>query len=135
MPLKSPIAILHNTTEFLSNNLAAGGYIVVFENEEVVRALSPDLSKLQQLPLRGGVVTNPRATVDFLRKKKGGPENPVTGSAHCELEPYWASRLEKNTREARPVSKRGGNLRCRVQGNRVILSGSTVTFMVADIYL
>lgn len=119
--------------------LAADDYIVVFENEEIVQALSPDLSKLQQLPLRGVVVTAPGVTFDFVSRffapKLGVPEDPVTGSAHCELAPYWANRLEKNTLAARQVSKRGGNLQCRVQGNRVILSGSAVTFMVADIYL
>lgn len=119
--------------------LAADDYIVVFENEEIVQSLSPDLSKLQQLPLRGVVVTAPGAMVDFVSRffapKLGVPEDPVTGSAHCELAPYWANRLKKNPLEARQVSKRGGNLRCRVQGNRVILSGSAVIFMVADIYL
>lgn len=119
--------------------LSAEDYIVVFEDEEAVQALSPDFSKLQQLPLRGVVVTAPGTVVDFVSRffapKLGVPEDPVTGSAHCELTPYWVNRLGKNGLEARQVSKRGGNLRCRVQGNRVILSGTAVTFMVADINL
>ena len=119
--------------------LAADDYIVVFQNEEIVRLLSPDFSKLQQLNLRGVVVTAPGNAVDFVSRffapKIGVPEDPVTGSAHCELTPYWAGRLGKNTLEARQVSKRGGSLRCQLQGNRVILAGRAVTFMVAEIDL
>jgi PhzF family phenazine biosynthesis protein len=119
--------------------LAADDYIVVFENEEIVQSLSPDLSKLQELDLRGVVVTAPGREVDFVSRfyapKLGVPEDPVTGSAHCELAPYWATRLGKNSMEARQLSKRGGNLRCVVQENRVILFGTAVTFMVAEIYV
>jgi predicted PhzF superfamily epimerase YddE/YHI9 len=63
----------------------------------------------------------------------GVPEDPVTGSAHSELAPYWAGRLGKKRLSARQVSKRGGNLHCEVRGNRAILSGGAVTFMEAEI--
>jgi len=119
--------------------LAADDYIAVFQSQEIVQALSPNLSKLQELGLRGVVVTAPGEEVDFVSRffapKLGVPEDPVTGSTHCELAPYWASRLGKNALQARQVSKRGGNLQCWVQGNRVVLSGRAVTFMVAEINL
>lgn len=119
--------------------LAAEDYIAVFDNEEIVRSLLPNLSKLQELDRRGVIVTAPGREVDFVSRffapKLGVPEDPVTGSAHCELAPYWAARIGKNSMQARQVSKRGGNLRCLVQDNRVILSGSAVTFMTAEIYL
>lgn len=119
--------------------MAGDDYIAVFESEEMVRSLSPNFSKLQELDLRGVVATAPGAEVDFVSRffapKLGVPEDPVTGSAHCELAPYWAKRLGKDTLEARQVSKRGGNLRCELQANRVILAGRAVTFMVAEINL
>lgn len=117
--------------------LAADDYIAVFESEEIVRSLSPDLSKLQGLERRGVVVTAPGKEVDFVSRffapKLGVPEDPVTGSAHCELAPYWAKRLGKDSFEARQVSKRSGTLRCQLQADRVILSGRAVTFMIAEI--
>ena len=118
---------------------AANDYIAVFENEEIVRSIAPDFAKLQELDLRGVIVTAPGKNVDFVSRffapKLGVPEDPVTGSAHCELTPYWAKRLGKNTFEARQVSPRGGRLFCQLQGNRVILSGNAVTFMIAEIDL
>jgi predicted PhzF superfamily epimerase YddE/YHI9 len=119
--------------------LAADDYVAVFESEQIVRSLCPDLSKLGELDRRGVVVTAPGEAVDlvsrFFAPKLGVPEDPVTGSAHCELAPYWANRLGKNALEARQVSRRGGNLQCRLQSNRVILAGRAVTFMVAEINL
>jgi predicted PhzF superfamily epimerase YddE/YHI9 len=119
--------------------LAADDYVAVFESEQIVRSLCPDLSKLGELDRRGVVVTAPGEAVDFVSRffapKLGVPEDPVTGSAHCELAPYWANRLGKNALEARQVSRRGGNLQCRLQSNRVILAGRAVTFMVAEINL
>ena len=71
--------------------------------------------------------------VDAFAPKFGIPEDPVTGSAHCELAPYWGGRLGKSSMDALQVSKRGGAVHCQVSGNRVILSGSAVTFMEAEI--
>ena len=119
--------------------LAADDYVVVFESEEVVRALSPDFARLQELDRRGVVVTAPGRDVDFVSRffapRLGVPEDPVTGSAHCELAPYWAGRLGKDVLQARQVSRRGGSLQCRLQGERVILAGRAVTFMTAEIEL
>lgn len=118
---------------------AANDYIAVFESEEIVRSIVPYFAKLQELDLRGVIVTAPGKDVDFVSRffapKIGIAEDPVTGAAHCELTPYWAQRLGKNTFEARQVSARGGRLSCQLQGNRVILAGQAVTFMVAEIDL
>ena len=117
--------------------LVAEDYIAVFESEAVVRALSPNFAKLSELGLRGVCVTAPGSRVDFVSRffapKFGVPEDPVTGSAHCELAPYWAAKLGKTTLNALQVSKRGGAVLCHVSGNRVILAGSAVTFMEAEI--
>ena len=69
----------------------------------------------------------------FFAPKSGIPEDPVTGSAHCELAPYWASKLGKTNLTAKQVSKRGGNLVCELTRDRVLLSGSAVTIMEAKI--
>lgn len=118
---------------------AANDYIAVLEDEEAVRTIAPDVAKLQELDLRGVIVTAPGKDVDFVSRffapRIGIPEDPVTGSAHCELTPYWAQRLGKRSFEARQVSPRGGRLSCQLQGDRVILSGRAVTFMMAEINL
>jgi PhzF family phenazine biosynthesis protein len=118
---------------------AANDYIAVFEDEDTLRSISPDFAKLQELDLRGVIVTAPGTDVDFVSRffapKIGIPEDPVTGAAHCELTPYWAQRLGKTSFEARQVSPRGGRLICQLQGNRVILSGKAVTFMIGEIDL
>ena len=117
--------------------LAADDYLAVFDSEATVRAIKPDMTLLGQLDLRGVIVTAPGSDVDFVSRffapKFGIPEDPVTGSAHCELAPYWAKQLGKNVLTARQVSKRGGNIGCELKTDRVILSGCAVTFMEADI--
>jgi PhzF family phenazine biosynthesis protein len=117
--------------------LAADDYVAVFENEAIIRAITPDQVLLGQLDLRGVIVTAPGSEVDFVSRffapKFGIPEDPVTGSAHCELAPYWANKLGKNLLSARQVSRRGGNIVCEVNADRVVLSGYAVTFMEAEI--
>jgi PhzF family phenazine biosynthesis protein len=119
--------------------LAGDDYMAVFDCEHTVRSIVPDQSLLAQLNLRGVIITAPGISVDFVSRffapKFGVSEDPVTGSAHCTLAPYWASRLGKQILSARQVSNRGGNIACELKGNRVILSGSAVTFMEADIFI
>lgn len=119
--------------------LSATDYIVVLNSEAAVRALMPDLSILATLNLRGVCVTAPGDAVDFVSRffapKAGIPEDPVTGSAHCELAPYWAQRLGRTRLRARQISKRGGDVRCTVVGDRTFLAGSAVVFMHADIFI
>jgi PhzF family phenazine biosynthesis protein len=117
--------------------LSADDYLAVFDSEATVRAITPNQALLGQLDLRGVIITAPGVDVDFVSRffapKFGIPEDPVTGSAHCELAPYWANKLGKNILTATQVSRRGGNITCEVKADRVILSGCAVTFMEAEI--
>lgn len=119
--------------------LSADDYLAVFDNQEAVRGINPDYGLLGQLDLRGVIVTAPGSDVDFVSRffapKFGISEDPVTGSAHCTLAPYWSDRLGKDVLAARQVSRRGGDILCEVKGSRVLLSGSAVTIMVATITL
>ncbi|WP_347331211.1 PhzF family phenazine biosynthesis protein [Marinimicrobium locisalis] len=111
-------------------------YLVVVDCEAQVRALAPDMAELSKLDRRGVMVTAPGDDHDFVSRffapKYGIPEDPVTGSAHCQLAPYWAKRLNKNNLSARQISKRGGDVGCEVKGDRVTLLGTAVTVMRAE---
>lgn len=119
--------------------LVAADYMAVFESEAAVRAIKPDHALLSQLDLRGVIITAAGNDVDFVSRffapRLGVPEDPVTGSAHCQLTPYWAGKLGRNRLSARQVSQRGGNLTCELVANRVLISGSAVMFMEAEITL
>jgi PhzF family phenazine biosynthesis protein len=114
-------------------------YMAVFENEEEITAMKPDFRKLSALELRGVIVTSPGRTSDFVCRffapKYGVDEDPVTGSAYCTLAPYWAERLGKSTMHARQLSKRTGKLRCRVEDQRVFISGRTVAYLEGTIHI
>jgi len=116
---------------------AADDYMAVFDCEATVLAITPNQALLGQLDLRGVIITAPGIEVDFVSRffapRLGIPEDPVTGSAHCELAPYWANKLGKNILTAKQVSRRGGNITCELNADRVILSGCAVTFMEAEI--
>src|SRR5580700_3714065 len=114
-------------------------YLVEVDSEETVRGLSPDHSTLRKLPVRGVIVTarSSGGEFDFVSRffapGSGIDEDPVTGSAHCALGPYWSERLGKNQFLAFQASARGGVLRVRVDGDRVLLGGQAVTVMTADL--
>lgn len=116
---------------------AADDYLAVFDSEATVRAITPNQALLGQLGLRCVVITAPGTEVDFVSRvfgpKFGIPEDPVTGSAHCALAPYWGKRLDKDVLSARQVSRRGGNVGCELKSDRVLLSGAAVTVMESDI--
>lgn len=119
--------------------LAAFDYIVELEDELAVAALSPDLALWKSLELRGVVVTAPGTDVDFVSRcffpKLNVDEDPVTGSAHCELAPYWASKLGKKHLTAKQLSARTGLIGCQIQGERVLLTGRAVDYMRGKINL
>lgn len=123
--------------------LAEDDYLVLLESEAEVLSISPDMSLLGRLDLRGVIVTAPGSRdgsgADFVSRffapKYGIDEDPVTGSAHCILTPFWADRLGKNMLRARQVSTRGGDIVCELNGERVFLSGSAITFMEGAIWL
>lgn len=118
---------------------AGDDYLAVFKTENDIRHLKPNQMLLNELDLRGMIVTAVGEQFDFVSRffapKYGIPEDPVTGSAHCALAPYWAQRLNKTVLNARQISKRGGNVDCEVKGDRVFLSGNAITFMAAEITL
>lgn len=136
-PCTPPAALIEGLGRKPVEVLAADDYIAVFDTEAVVSSISPDLGKLRELGLRGVCVTAPGSSADFVSRffapNFGIPEDPVTGSAHCALAPYWATKLGKTTLSARQISKRGGNVLCELNGERVILLGCAVTFMQAEI--
>ncbi|UVM54828.1 PhzF family phenazine biosynthesis protein [Pseudomonas sp. B21-012] len=101
--------------------------LVRVESEQVLRACTPDMAALAQLPGLGVIVTAPGIEHDFVSRYFapgiGIPEDPVTGSTHCSLIPYWAQRLGKNELRAFQCSSRGGELFCRLEGERVKIGG------------
>lgn len=107
--------------------------LAVFDTPVEVRALQPDFIKLGKIPVRGVIATAPAddARFHFISRffapAVGVNEDPVCGSAHCCLTPYWAKRLERNDLMAYQASARGGILRLRLNGDRVILGGQAVT--------
>ena len=108
-------------------------YLLVVASEAEVRGLSPDMNALAQLKHQGVIVSALGGDCDFVSRffapKLGVPEDPVTGSAHCVLVPYWALRLGKNKLHARQLSARGGELFCEAHGERVWLSGRAVKYL------
>jgi PhzF family phenazine biosynthesis protein len=107
--------------------------LIVVESEQILRSLQPDFSQLRRIPMRGVIVTSasddPR--FDFVSRffapGAGVDEDPVTGSAHCCLGPYWSERLGRTKMTAFQASVRGGIVRVRVAGDRVFLGGQAVT--------
>lgn len=134
-----PAALLKALAAPPVETLAADDYIVVYDHEEVVRNLAPDMALLAELDRRGVAVTAPGTGCDFVSRffapGLGIPEDPVTGSAHCELAPYWGRRLGKVAMRAFQCSRRGGAVGCVLSGDRVLLTGQAVTFMEATITL
>ena len=112
--------------------LVSRDYLVVYESEEEIRALKPDMNALAAMD-RMVIVTAPGRLVDFVSRffapSAGVPEDPVTGSAHCTLIPYWADRIGKTNLHALQVSRRGGELWCDLRGDRVTMAGYAVEFM------
>jgi len=114
-------------------------WVAVFPDEPSVQALRPDFRRLAAL--NGGITaaTAPGGEVDFVSRcfapGAGIDEDPVTGSAHCALAPYWADRLGKTALTARQVSERGGRLACTMQGDRVVISGRAAPYLSGTIEL
>ncbi|MCW5729891.1 MAG: PhzF family phenazine biosynthesis protein [Alphaproteobacteria bacterium] len=120
--------------------LAARDAMLVYDSEEEVRALAPDMAALVRAAHYALIVTAPgTGGVDFVSRffapKQGIPEDPVTGSAHCTLVPYWAVRLGRAELEARQISRRGGALRCRDRGTRIEIGGRCKLYMEGQIHV
>ncbi len=121
------------------NLLAARDYLVRYETADQVRALTPDMQALAKIDRFAVIVTAPGTDCDFVSRffapAKGVPEDPVTGSAHCTLIPYWANQLGKTEFHARQVGRRGGELFCKLNGDRVEIAGRAAPFLRGTIQL
>lgn len=107
--------------------------LAIFDTEEQVKQLNPNMQMLKKLPHRGITVTAPGKVVDFVSRTfyphKAISEDPATGASHCLLVPYWASKLNKEKFHARQVSARGGEIFCEYENDRVLISGHAVIYM------
>jgi PhzF family phenazine biosynthesis protein len=112
-------------------------YLVVLDSEEEVKNLEFDIIVLSTIPARGIIVTAPGTDVDFVSRffapQSGIDEDPVTGSAHTTLIPYWAEKLSRTTLTAKQLSKRGGYLKCELHGDRVTISGQARLYLQGEI--
>jgi len=112
-------------------------YLVIYENESDILSLSPNFDAISKLDCRGVIVTATGSKSDFVSRffapKFGINEDPVTGSAHCSLVPYWSKKLGKTILFAEQLSKRGGKLQCTLVGERVLIAGKAVKYLEGKI--
>ena len=117
----------------------ARDYLAVFAREEEIAALTPDFALLSRLDCLGVIATGPGREADFVSRffapRAGIPEDPVTGSSHCTLIPYWAGRTGKDQLLARQLSARGGELSCEHHGDRVRIGGHAVLYQATTLDL
>ncbi|MCW3804386.1 PhzF family phenazine biosynthesis protein [Plebeiibacterium marinum] len=114
-------------------------YMFVFSNQKEIENFIPSLDIIAQLDSRGLIITAPGDEVDFVSRyfgpQTGIPEDPVTGSAHTTLTPFWSKRLGKQKMNARQISQRGGCLTCELRGSRVLIGGGCRTFFKGELYI
>ena len=116
-------------------------FLAIFDNEDIIASLSPDMTLISKVPSRGVIVSSigHEVQVDFVSRffapQSGVPEDPVTGSAHTTLIPYWSKRLAKQHLRAKQISKRGGDVVCRNLVQRVEIGGQAATYLVGEISL
>lgn len=145
-PVPAPPGLTSALGAEASAVLAAKDWLAVFERPSAVAGLVPDMAELEELDRRGVIVTAPAtdeadpsgasgggARPDFVSRffapGVGVPEDPVTGSAHCTLAPYWTERTGRSRTLGRQISRRGGEVVCEVRGDRVRLSGRAVLYL------
>jgi PhzF family phenazine biosynthesis protein len=140
-PAEAPQIILDGIKHKPLEILKARDYIFVYENEDVIRRIEPNVGLLNQINIDPGgiIVTSKGKDVDFVSRfftpQASIFEDPVTGSAHCSLIPFWAERLGKEELTALQLSLRGGKLFCKNAGERVLISGKAVTYLEGFIIL
>ncbi len=117
----------------------ARDYVAVFDTEQAVRDLRPDIAMLMRLDCLGIIVTAPGKDCDFVSRffapRAGISEDPVTGSSHCTLIPYWAQRLGRAELRALQLSARGGELFCEHRGERVAIGGRAITYSTGFLHV
>ncbi len=124
---KKPLEIFKGKTD----------YMLIYETQEEIEAMQPNFHLLNELDCRGIIITAKGNDVDFVSRffapQCGIPEDPVTGSAHTTLTPYWSEKLNKNILTAKQLSERGGDIQCEYHGDRVKISGNGVCYLVGEI--
>ena len=134
-----PAALLQGLGATPAYYAQAQANLAVFATTAEVRALRPDFAALATLEQYGTIVTAPGEDCDFVSRffapRVGVPEDPVTGSSHCTLTPYWAARLGKTKLHARQLSARGGELWCELSSDRVKITGHAVLYLKGEIHV
>ncbi len=119
--------------------LKADDYIVVFEHENDVLTADPDAECLKKLDLRGVVITSKSSQYDFIARffapKYGIIEDPITGSAYTQLAPYWSKKSGQSKFRVKQVSRRGGELRCEIVGDRIHIYGKAIKYLQGEIFV
>jgi len=132
-PIKAPEALITGLGRVPAEVYQARDCLAVFESEQEVRDLEPDFAALESLDCTGIIASAPGIDADFVSRffapLAGIPEDPVTGSAHSTLTPYWASRLGKKRLIAHQVSERGGVLNCTLRDDRVLIAGQAALYV------
>lgn len=136
-PTKELMAAFHSTPQTIFRGKS--DFMFVFADEAAIRNIRPDFDVIGALPCRGVIATAPGERVDFVSRwfgpQTGINEDPVTGSAHTTLTPYWSKRLNKQVMHAAQLSPRGGMLLCTNNGSRVLIAGKARTYLVGEISL
>ncbi|HVE58209.1 MAG TPA: PhzF family phenazine biosynthesis protein [Pyrinomonadaceae bacterium] len=138
-PVDAPDGLIEALGKAPKEVFKARDYFLVYESEQEILDIKPNFSKLLEVGAHGYIVTAKGDSADFVSRffapEVGVPEDPVTGSAHCNLIPFWAERLGKNELFARQVSARGGELFCELKGERVKIGGSAALYLKGEIYV
>jgi len=139
VPAEAPEGLVEAIGATPKEILKSRDYMFVYESEADVLAIKPDFNALIKMGVHAVIVTAKGDSSDFVSRffapEVGVPEDPVTGSAHCTLIPYWAEKLGKNELFARQVSWRGGELFVELRGDRVKMAGDAVLYLKGEIYI
>lgn len=137
--IETPQALIQGLGRAPIKTYAAADYLAIFSSEEDILQLTPNFNQLQELDRRGVIASAPGKDVDFVSRffapNAGIAEDPVTGSAHCLLTPYWANQLDRTSLIAKQRSAREGSLTCTLQNDRVLISGYASLYLQGEIYI
>ena len=138
-PVEAPKGLIEAIGKEPKEVYKARDYFLVYESEQEILDITPNFSKLLEIDAHGFIVTAKGDTADFVSRffapEVGVFEDPVTGSAHCNLIPFWAERLGKTELFAKQVSARGGELFCELKGERVKIGGNAVLYLKGEIFV
>ncbi len=136
---EEPLGLIEAIGKQPKEILKSRDYFLVYENEQEVLDINPNFAEILKIPTHAVIVTAKGETCDFVSRffapEVGVFEDPVTGSAHCNLIPYWAEKLGKTELLARQISARGGELFCELQGDRVKIGGNAVLYLKGEIFI